>query len=160
MFTSDEVGRLLDELEGFESSSTYDSLEASLIRVTRQDWEKARRSRRSCAPRCRAPRRSRSRPGPKRARTTTSRLPAPSERNLELRYRYIDCFDAVDEPYDILLDDFERGMKTAEVRRVFERLKDEQVKLVSDLAERSAELGNPLEARHSRSKGRRASSSR
>ena len=37
-------------------------------------------------------------------------------KNLDLRKRYIDCFDVADEPYDIVLDDYERGMKTAEVR--------------------------------------------
>src|SRR5207249_610805 len=38
-----EIGRLLDQLEGFESSMPYESDEASLVRVTRTDWEKARR---------------------------------------------------------------------------------------------------------------------
>src|SRR3954463_2582260 len=40
-FTSPEVGRLLDQLADFEQSHDYDSFEASLIRVTRRDWEKA-----------------------------------------------------------------------------------------------------------------------
>ena len=38
-----EIGRLLDELAPFEESQPYDSDEASLIRVARRDWEKARR---------------------------------------------------------------------------------------------------------------------
>ena len=43
-------------------------------------------------------------------------LPALRE-NLELERRYIECFDGdFDEPYDALLDDYEPGMKTAEVR--------------------------------------------
>ena len=29
------------------------------------------------------------------------------ERNVELRRRYVECYEGVDEPYDILLDDFE-----------------------------------------------------
>ena len=41
--TSDEMGRLLDELAPHEDSLDYDSDEASLIRVVRRDWEKARR---------------------------------------------------------------------------------------------------------------------
>ena len=59
-------------------------------------------------------------------------LPA-LRRNLELRRRYIECFDGrgYDEPYDVLLDDFEPGMKTAEVRDVFARLKEAQVPLVA-----------------------------
>src|SRR5262249_50039342 len=45
--------------------------------------------------------------------------------NLELRRRYIDCFEGdYDEPYDAALDDYERGMKTAEVRAIFEYLKE------------------------------------
>ena len=42
-FTDPEVGRLLDELVGFEAQHEYDSFEASLVRVTRRDWEKERR---------------------------------------------------------------------------------------------------------------------
>ena len=41
LFTAPEVGRLLDELRPFEASLPYDSDEASLIRVTRADYEKA-----------------------------------------------------------------------------------------------------------------------
>ena len=42
-FTDPEIGRLLDRLEPLEESLPYDSDDASLIRVTRRDWEKARR---------------------------------------------------------------------------------------------------------------------
>ncbi|HEY7031280.1 MAG TPA: hypothetical protein VH482_08145, partial [Thermomicrobiales bacterium] len=42
-FTSDEIGRLLDALAGDEAGLPPDSDEACLIRVTRRDWEKARR---------------------------------------------------------------------------------------------------------------------
>ena len=50
-------------------------------------------------------------------------LPSVLDRTLELKHRYIDCFPPSDDPYDTLLDDFEPGMKTDEVRRVFDRLK-------------------------------------
>ncbi len=42
-FTADEIGRLLDDLRPYADSLPYDSDEASLIRVTRRDYEKARR---------------------------------------------------------------------------------------------------------------------
>ena len=42
-FTDPEIGRLLDRLAPLEESLPYDSDDASLIRVTRRDWEKARR---------------------------------------------------------------------------------------------------------------------
>jgi carboxypeptidase Taq len=59
-------------------------------------------------------------------------LPA-LERNLELRMRYIECFEPTDEPYDILLDDFEPEATTAEVRRVFDELKTRLVPAVRAL---------------------------
>ena len=40
-FTDLEVGRLLDDLQSYEESLPYDSDEASLIRVTRREYEKA-----------------------------------------------------------------------------------------------------------------------
>src|SRR5436190_9590643 len=42
-FTAPEIGRLLDDLADFEQQQPYDSFEASLIRVTRVDYEKARK---------------------------------------------------------------------------------------------------------------------
>ena len=42
-FTDDRIGELVDDLADLEASLPYDSDDASLIRVTRRDWEKARR---------------------------------------------------------------------------------------------------------------------
>ena len=75
-FTSPEIGRLLDELRSYEDGLDPDSDEASLIRVTRRDWEKARKvptelrgeMAHAAARRCRS--------GWRRAGTPTSSLPA------------------------------------------------------------------------------------
>ena len=40
-FTDPEIGSLLDRLTPVEESLPYDSDDASLIRITRRDWEKA-----------------------------------------------------------------------------------------------------------------------
>jgi carboxypeptidase Taq len=61
------------------------------------------------------------------------------ERHLELRHRYVDCFEPQDEPYDILLDDFEPEMKTAEVRRIFDEIKPELVQLIAELGGRDVD---------------------
>ncbi|HSC91905.1 MAG TPA: carboxypeptidase M32 [Gaiellaceae bacterium] len=132
LFVAEDTGRLLEELRGFEESLEPDSFEASLIRVTRRDYEKA----------VRVPaelRAEMSRAGSqgmqvwaaaKAASDFASFLPA-LERNLDLRFQYVACFDPADEPYDILLDDYEEGMKTAEVRRIFAELKEELVPLIA-----------------------------
>jgi carboxypeptidase Taq len=131
-FTADEIGSLLDRLAPLEDSQPYESDDASLIRVTRRDWEKARRVPASLRG--------------EMARAASLALPVWVEarrqsdyalflphmrRNLELRLRYIECFEDYDEPYDVLLDDFERGMTSAEVRVVFDQLKAEQIPLVA-----------------------------
>jgi len=46
---------------------------------------------------------------------------------------------AQDEPYDVLLDDFEPEMKTAEVTRIFDEIKPELVQLIADLRERQVD---------------------
>jgi carboxypeptidase Taq len=56
------------------------------------------------------------------------------ERMLELRLRYVKCFAPYDDPYDVLLDDFDEGMKTEDVRTVFATLQPELVALVAEHA--------------------------
>jgi carboxypeptidase Taq len=132
--TSDEMGELLEELAPVEDSLDYDSDEAALIRLVRREWEKARR-----VPAELQAEMSRSAslamPVWVKARQDadfSQFLPA-LQKNVELRRRYVECFDDFDEPYDVLLDDFEPGMKTAEVRAVFDRLKEEQIPLVAEI---------------------------
>jgi len=133
--SSDEVGRLLDRLEGWAESQPYDSDEASLVRFTRHEWEKARRVPSELrAEMSRAAGLALPVWAEARAASDFSRFLPLLRRNYDLRRRYVECFDDYDEPYDVLLDDFERGMKTAEVRTVFERLKQEQVPLVAAAA--------------------------
>jgi carboxypeptidase Taq len=132
--TSDEMGALLDELTSAEESLDYDSDEASLIRLVRRNWDKARRVPAELeAEMSRAA--SLAMPVWVKARQEadfSQFLPA-LQKNVELRRRYVECFDEYDEPYDVLLDDFEPGMKTAEVRAVFDRLKEEQIPLVAEI---------------------------
>src|SRR5262249_10453431 len=66
------------------------------------------------------------------------------EQAVELKKRYIECFQPVEEPYDALLDDFEPGMKTAEVRAVFDELKSGLVPLVEEIAEHADAVDNSM----------------
>jgi carboxypeptidase Taq len=132
LLVSEELGKLLDALRPYEESLDYDSDEASLIRVARHDREKELRV---PAELREEQTRTAAEAYPvwvKARRTSDFELFRPHlEHNVELRRRYAECFD-VDEPYDALLDDFERGMKTAEVRAVFERLKEGLVPLIAE----------------------------
>ena len=133
-FIDDEVGRLLEELRGLEESSDYDSFEASLVRTTRRQYEKAARvppglvgeMRRASALGLAAW-------GPAKERSDFEQLRPHLETQLELRHRYVGCFPPADETYDVLLDDYEPLMKTAEVRQVFDELKEELVPLIDEI---------------------------
>jgi len=125
-FVDDHIGELLD------GAQPRDELEADLVRIARRDYDKARRvpadlvaemTRVAAA-----------------AHTAWIQAHADSdfgafaphlERNVELRRRYSACFPEADHPYDPLLDDFEPGMTTADVRATFERLRDGLVALVA-----------------------------
>jgi carboxypeptidase Taq len=140
-FTSAEIGRLLDDLRDFEESSDPDSDEASLIRVTRRDYEKLLK----VPPSLRAEMSRAAALGQsvwekaRRESDFASFLPY-LERNFELRREYVACFETADEDYDHLLDDYEPGMKTAEVRAVFDALKAELVPLIDQVASRNGEI--------------------
>jgi len=131
----DRLGELLDELEPYGATLAYDADDACLIRVARRDWARARRV-------------------PTELATDLARTAAEAyeawvgaradadfaafrpwlERMLELRRRYVECHAPYDDPYDVLLDDYEPGMRTDEVRAVFAALEPELVALVAEHA--------------------------
>jgi carboxypeptidase Taq len=125
---------------GEVSGLAYDSTEASLVRVARRDWEKARRV-----------------PAELRGEMTRSASLAEQAwvgarersdfagflphlaRNIELRRRYIECFEGFEgfeHPYDALLDDFEPGMRTARLAEILGALRDAIRPLVVEVAAR------------------------
>jgi carboxypeptidase Taq len=134
LFVSDELGELLEELRPHEQSLPYDSDEASLIRVARRDYERERRIPaelrgelvRAGAHGIRAWQRARE------ANDYTVFRPA-LERNLELQARYVECLADGGDGYDVLVDEHEPGLTTADIEAVFEPLKEELVPLVSAL---------------------------
>jgi carboxypeptidase Taq len=142
-FIADDMGRLLDDLAGWAEGHDYDSFEASLVRVVRRDWEKSRKV-----------------PAELRAemsRSSALAIPVWVEarknddfpaflpvlrKNLDLRKQYVELFlDDYAEPYDVLLDDFERDRTAAEVRTLFDYVKEHQAPLVKEIAQASAQNG-------------------
>ena len=53
---------------------------------------------------------------------------------VELRREYADFFKPYDHVYDPLLDDFEPGLKTNEVKEIFGKLRPQQVELLKAIA--------------------------
>jgi carboxypeptidase Taq len=138
MFISDQTGRLLEAAEAHLNGAPPDSDDASLVRVVKRRWEKARRVPSQLAA-------DLTRAGSvgqqawivaRRDSDFESFVPY-LEHNFELVRRYIDCFDEYDCAYDVLLDDYEPGARTAEVSRVFDELKAELLGLIAAVADQS-----------------------
>ncbi len=141
--TSDEIGRLLEELSPEADKLEYDSDEASLIRVTKRDYEKA----------CRVPAElveEISRTSAlgieawEKAREASSfKIFQPLlEKIVDLEIQLAEHLGYQDRMYDALLDQYEPGMKTAQVQKIFDELKKDLVPLVRAIGEKSGRVDN------------------
>jgi carboxypeptidase Taq len=132
-FVDDEIGRLLELLRPLEESLEYDSDDASLIRVTRRDWEKERRVPTELRTEMiRAAALGNQVWIEARATSNFARFLPALERNLDLKRRYVECFEWTDSPYTPLLDDFEPFMETQEVAAVFGTIRPVLAELVRE----------------------------
>jgi carboxypeptidase Taq len=137
LFTSAEIGRMLDDLTGYEESLPYESDEASLIRATRFDYDRAAKVPTELrGEMTRVASLARNAWASARANSDFAAFKPFLQQTIDLKKRYVDCYAPAGDPYDVLLDDFERGMKSVEVRRIFSELKDAIVPLIAAVAER------------------------
>src|ERR1700680_405059 len=133
-FTSEEVGRLLYEAEDGAAKLPFDSDEASLVRVTRRDYDQDRKlSPELVAQISRAS--SSSRPHWIKARREANfEIFAPYlEKNVELNKRVADALGYEKRPYDALLNRTEPGLTTDQLEAIFDELKAAIVPLVADI---------------------------
>ena len=135
MFTGADVGRLLDALEDELSSAPFDSDEASIVRVTRRDYDQARKLPPDLVAEI-ARAGSVARPVWEKARRDEDfNLFAPYlAKNVELNRRIADALGYRDRPYDALIDRSEPGMSTMQLTAIFAELKEAIVPLVAGIA--------------------------
>ncbi len=138
-FTSPAVGRLLDSLRPYQESLPYDSDDASLIRVTRRDYERATR----------IPAAFQAEYERNAALTyqiwTQAReaddfqtIRPYLEKTLDLSRRYSHFFPEADHIIDPLIDLFDEGITGADLRRVFGELKENLMPIARAIAEQPA----------------------
>jgi carboxypeptidase Taq len=130
--TDPELSRLLDALEPWAAQQDPDSDDARLVWWIRRDFEKAVR-----VPADLAAEMTRAKALGQHAwieaRNANDFGPFRDAlaHHVELRHRYVACFTGFEHPYDALLDDFEPGLTTAELRPLFAELRDALVPLVA-----------------------------
>jgi carboxypeptidase Taq len=137
----EELGRLLERLRPLEESLEHDSDDASIIRVTRRDWEKQRRVPTELRVELtRAAALGNQIWVEARATNDFAKFLPALQRNLELKRKYVDCFEWEDSPYTPLLDDFEPYMLTSEVAEVFGTIRPVLADLVQQAPRVDAEF--------------------
>ena len=151
---SDEVGNLLADLDG--AGHDPDSTEGALIRITRREWERASRIPSELAGEmAQASGVGVAAWDEAKAASNFESFRPHLERQLELKRRYIACFPETDDPYDVLLDEYEEGVTTAQVEEIFGRLKGELVQLVErHRADSVADLPGPFPVERQHEAGR------
>src|SRR5574341_2609503 len=137
-FTSDEVGKLLDELEPWAAMLAPDSDDARLIRVTRREYDKATKvPAEMVAEFAQITTAGYSVWQEAKAESNFAKFQPYLEKVVDWRRRYAALFAPYDHVYDPLLDDFEPGMKTAEVKAIFDALRPQQVALIQAIDRKS-----------------------
>ncbi|MBE7446758.1 MAG: carboxypeptidase M32 [Planctomycetia bacterium] len=142
-FTDDAIGCLLNALHAHAHSLPYDSDDASLIRVTKREYDKARRLPPALVSEI-AYASAQAFESWRKARNESRFCDfAPYlQRILELKIRYAGYLGYTDRIYDPLLDEFEPGMKTAQVEAIFANVKKEIVPLVHAISSKLHEVDN------------------
>jgi carboxypeptidase Taq len=135
LVVSDELAQLIDAAAAEVDGADPDSDDARFVRVAARDTAKARKV-----------------PTELRAELTRAASAGEQawikareasdfaaflphlERNIELARKYVECFAPYEHPYDPLLDDYEPGMRTAQLEPVLASLRDGLQPLLDRLA--------------------------
>lgn len=130
-FTSDEVGGLLEDCAALVKDLDPDSNDARLVKVTNRLYDKRTRVPASLVGEFfEAVGKAHTIWVQARAENNFAKFKPILEQIVDLRRQYAACFQPYEHVYDALLDDFEPGMKTAEVQAIFEKLRPQQVELI------------------------------
>jgi carboxypeptidase Taq len=135
-FTSDEVGELIEALKPGLPSLDPDSDEACIIKHVSREYDKQRRVPSDWVAEF-SKATSIAQESWKKAKEISDfpTFEPDLTKVLDFRRQYAEFFAPSDHIYDPLLDDFEPGMKTEDVRQVFEDLRPKQVELVHAIIE-------------------------
>ena len=140
MMTSDEVGELIANSEDYVKGLGDESFEAGLWRHVKRRYDKTK----LIPPELTAAMQRAGSAGytawmKARAESDYSQFREALQHNLDLAKELVDAlrsyFPDAEEDYDILLDDYEPGMKTSDIARVFDELKPATKDLLAKVVE-------------------------
>jgi carboxypeptidase Taq len=153
LFVDDETGRLIDAAaeqiaSGGGEAADPDSADVRTVASAQRQWEKARRVPTDLAEEiARAGSLGQDAWVIAREQSDFASFAPYLERNVELLQRYVDCHQGHNGyscAYDVLLDDYEPAMPTAEVARLFGELKDELIPVINKVRDAAPVDDAPL----------------
>jgi carboxypeptidase Taq len=145
IFTSDETARLIEDAAAEHDGADYDSDEVSLIRVTREDYEDAVKLPAELVAEI------------SRATTMAHEVWTKARQNnnfqsflpalepiIDLHLRVADYIGYADQPYDALIDRYERGITTARVKEIFDGHKPDLIALIAAVNENEGRVNDSV----------------
>lgn len=142
-FVADEVGKLLDDLAASDLIKDYDSDDASLVRVVKDEYDRLRKLPASLVAEL-ARHSAIAHEIWVRARAEKNfKLFLPAlEKMIDLKCQQAEALGPADNPYDPLLHEYEPHMKAAQVKEIFDGLKAEIVPLVKAIGKNAAAVSD------------------
>lgn len=143
--TSDEMGQLIEDAATELNGADYDSNEASLLRLLKKNYDDARKVPADFVAR------SSQLSGPAHAAWVQARADSDyaqfepyMEQVIAMCQELADYYGYEDEKYDALLDKYEIGMKTADVRAIFDANKAELIPLRRAIEDRGTAVSDSI----------------
>ena len=131
---SPEIGQLLEDLSAETANLDPDSDEARLIKVAKRDYERAAKVPPSfTAEFAKVTSDAFGAWMEARSSDNFSKFQPHLEKIVDLGKQYVEFFAPYEHVYDPLLDMFEPGMKTADVRAIFDAMRPKQVALIQEI---------------------------
>ena len=135
--TSQELGGLITDLEGEVQKLDADSDNARLVKVARRDYDKRTKvPTEYVAEMARVSSVAQTVWEKAKKESNFSLFHPHLEKLVGLRRQYADFFAPYTHIYDPLLDDFEPGLKTADVKSIFDGLRPKQVALIQAISQK------------------------
>lgn len=145
MSTSDEMGELIEAAAAELDGAPYDSNEASLIRYLRRSYQDARKLPPEFVARVsEVSGQARDAWVQARANDDFATFQPWLAQVIQLCQEMAELYGYEDEKYDALLDKYEHGMKTAQVRAIFNAVKEELIPLRQAIGEQGAAVDDAL----------------
>ncbi len=143
--TADETGRLIEDAKAAMAGMDYDSDEAALVRAAEYQYEQATKLPTDLV----VALQEATTLGHEvwveaRATSNFEHFRPMLEKIFDLTKQAVECLGYEEVPYDALLNQYERGMPTREVKRLFDELKKDLVPLVKAIQENQHKVSDEI----------------